>query len=112
MIEEEIQHILKYKTPWWNELRAVQKAEKGKNLPFRLMWIFQLHNDNFYLQSRQPIRLQTIRKISTKGSIAHHETQGTRLYFVHRVFFNNLQILPFVEPEPTFSTLHLQHCQG
>ncbi|KAF9379577.1 Hsp90 cochaperone shq1 [Podila verticillata] len=28
MIEEEIQHILKYKTPWWNELRAVQKAEK------------------------------------------------------------------------------------
>lgn len=30
MIEEEIQHILKYKTPWWNELRAVQKAEKGK----------------------------------------------------------------------------------
>lgn len=31
MIEEEIQHILKYKTPWWNELRAVQKAEKGNN---------------------------------------------------------------------------------
>ncbi|KAG0098921.1 Hsp90 cochaperone shq1 [Podila epicladia] len=28
MIEEEIQHILKYKTPWWNELRAVQKSEK------------------------------------------------------------------------------------
>lgn len=31
MIEEEIQHILKYKTPWWSELRAVQKAEKGKS---------------------------------------------------------------------------------
>ena len=30
MIEEEIQHLLKYKTQWWNELRAIQKAEKGK----------------------------------------------------------------------------------
>jgi hypothetical protein len=30
MIEDEIQHILKYKTQWWNELRAIQKAEKGK----------------------------------------------------------------------------------
>ncbi|KAF9085271.1 Hsp90 cochaperone shq1 [Mortierella sp. AD031] len=28
MNEEEIQHILKYKTQWWSELRAVQKAEK------------------------------------------------------------------------------------
>ncbi|KAF9153762.1 hypothetical protein BG015_002684 [Linnemannia schmuckeri] len=28
MTEEEIQHILKYKTQWWNELRAIQKAEK------------------------------------------------------------------------------------
>ncbi|GJJ73209.1 protein SHQ1 [Entomortierella parvispora] len=28
MIEEEIQHLLKYKTQWWNELRAIQKAEK------------------------------------------------------------------------------------
>ncbi|KAG0364658.1 SHQ1 protein-domain-containing protein [Gamsiella multidivaricata] len=28
MTEEEIQHLLKYKTPWWNELRAIQKAEK------------------------------------------------------------------------------------
>lgn len=32
MTEEEIQHILKYKTQWWNELRAIQKAEKGENL--------------------------------------------------------------------------------
>lgn len=30
MTEEEIQHILKYKTQWWNELRAIQKAEKGE----------------------------------------------------------------------------------
>ncbi|KAF9976360.1 Hsp90 cochaperone shq1 [Actinomortierella ambigua] len=28
MNEEEIQHILKFKTPWWHELRAIQKAEK------------------------------------------------------------------------------------
>ncbi|KAF9116386.1 hypothetical protein BGX27_003069 [Mortierella sp. AM989] len=28
MNEEEIQHLLKYKTQWWNELRAIQKAEK------------------------------------------------------------------------------------
>ncbi|KAI1313066.1 Hsp90 cochaperone shq1 [Mortierella claussenii] len=28
MNEEEIQHILKHKTQWWNELRAIQKAEK------------------------------------------------------------------------------------
>jgi hypothetical protein len=31
MTEEEIQHILKYKTQWWNELRAIQKAEKGES---------------------------------------------------------------------------------
>lgn len=29
MNEEEIQHLLKFKTQWWNELRAVQKAGKG-----------------------------------------------------------------------------------
>ncbi|KAF9125029.1 hypothetical protein BGW39_007727 [Mortierella sp. 14UC] len=28
MTEEEIQHLLKYKTQWWSELRAIQKAEK------------------------------------------------------------------------------------
>ncbi|KAF9996638.1 hypothetical protein BGZ80_002272 [Entomortierella chlamydospora] len=28
MNEEEIQHLLKYKTQWWNELRNIQKAEK------------------------------------------------------------------------------------
>ncbi|KAF8986487.1 Hsp90 cochaperone shq1 [Entomortierella lignicola] len=28
MNEEEIQHLMKYKTPWWNELRSIQKAEK------------------------------------------------------------------------------------
>ncbi|KAG0290945.1 Hsp90 cochaperone shq1 [Dissophora globulifera] len=28
MNEEEIEHLLKFKTQWWNELRAVQKAEK------------------------------------------------------------------------------------
>jgi hypothetical protein len=29
MNEEEIQHLLKFKTQWWNELRIIQKAEKG-----------------------------------------------------------------------------------
>ncbi|KAK3811997.1 MAG: SHQ1 protein-domain-containing protein, partial [Benniella sp.] len=29
MNEEDIQHLLKFKTQWWNELRAIQKAEKG-----------------------------------------------------------------------------------
>ncbi|KAI8600834.1 SHQ1 protein-domain-containing protein [Dissophora ornata] len=29
MTEEEIQDVLKFKTQWWNELRAIQKAEKG-----------------------------------------------------------------------------------
>ncbi|KAI8346209.1 SHQ1 protein-domain-containing protein [Mortierella sp. GBAus27b] len=28
MNEEEIQHLLKFKTQWWDELRAIQKAEK------------------------------------------------------------------------------------
>lgn len=32
MNEEEIQHLLKFKTQWWNELRTIQKAEKGNQL--------------------------------------------------------------------------------
>ncbi|KAF9576319.1 hypothetical protein EC968_009293 [Mortierella alpina] len=31
MNEEEIQHILKYKTQWWNELRDIQKGEKASS---------------------------------------------------------------------------------
>ncbi|CAO3569321.1 unnamed protein product [Mortierella alpina] len=31
MNEEEIQHILKFKTQWWNELRDIQKAEKASS---------------------------------------------------------------------------------
>ncbi|KAF9928246.1 hypothetical protein BGZ67_007086 [Mortierella alpina] len=31
MNEEEIQHILKYKTQWWNEVRDIQKGEKASN---------------------------------------------------------------------------------
>jgi len=37
MNEEEIQHILKFKTQWWNELRDVQKAEKGTRIIRQVM---------------------------------------------------------------------------
>ncbi|KAG0244544.1 Hsp90 cochaperone shq1 [Actinomortierella wolfii] len=33
MNEEEIQHLLKFKTTWWHELRAIQKAEKEVAVP-------------------------------------------------------------------------------
>ncbi|KAF8938270.1 hypothetical protein BGZ58_001259 [Dissophora ornata] len=32
MTEEEIQDVLKFKTQWWNELRAIQKAEKATSI--------------------------------------------------------------------------------
>ncbi|KAF9968669.1 hypothetical protein BGZ70_000514 [Mortierella alpina] len=36
MNEEEIQHVLKFKTQWWNELRDIQKTEKASNRKSKL----------------------------------------------------------------------------